>query len=69
MSRVGAGLLPGADHWAALACLAPGTELGRGVESRLDADGALIVVGAEPAGDALLNGGFHLDCTFSAARP
>ncbi len=54
---------------AMLARLAPGTELRRGVESILAAgNGALIVVGADEAVTPLIDGGFHLDCPFSAAR-
>ena len=54
---------------AMLTHLAPGTELRRGVESILAAgNGALIVVGADEAVTPLIDGGFRLDCPFSAAR-
>ncbi len=52
-----------------LARLAPGTVLREGVESVLAAGlGALIVVGPDESVDPLVDGGFHLDCPFSATR-
>ncbi|MDA3624762.1 DNA integrity scanning diadenylate cyclase DisA [Saccharopolyspora oryzae] len=54
---------------ATLARLAPGTDLRDGLERILRGrTGGLIVLGYDPAVEALCDGGFHLDIEFSATR-
>ncbi|KAA5829689.1 DNA integrity scanning diadenylate cyclase DisA [Saccharopolyspora hirsuta] len=54
---------------ATLARLAPGTALRDGLERILRGrTGGLIVLGYDPAVEALCDGGFHLDIEFSATR-
>jgi diadenylate cyclase len=54
---------------AALAAVAPGTVLREGLERILrGSTGALIVVGYDPAVEALCSGGFELQVEFSATR-
>lgn len=52
-----------------LQLVAPGTELRIGLEHILDAEtGALIVMGDSEEIMSICNGGFHLDCDFTAQR-
>ena len=54
---------------AALARVAPGTELRDGLERIMRGrTGALIVLGHDPGIDALTSGGFPLDIDFTATR-
>lgn len=54
---------------ADLALVAPGTELREAIENILNAQGgALIVIGADAEVERLIDGGFRVDCPFSAPR-
>jgi diadenylate cyclase len=56
-------------RWAALAALAPGTQLRDGLERILRGNtGALIVLGDGPVVDEVCTGGFELKVRFSATR-
>jgi diadenylate cyclase len=59
----------GDQRRAALSAVAPGTELRDGLERILrGSTGALIVLGYDPAVEALCSGGFELQVEFSATR-